>query len=174
MDTAKVGRSPLPDRAEHAVHQQSRRAQRADDEIAAEDLRRLSLRVRRRRLRRYPMAALDCQKAETGPAPNTHRRPGATHRQPALGMITPPTWAVTTFLTRGFAVQDFRGDISIVVRRWSAQRHHAFNATGSGDFGRLVADGNRQRLHARGLLGNAADPLASLQFAPDFIRGDAY
>jgi hypothetical protein len=66
MDTAKVGRSPLPDRAEHAVHQQSRRAQRADDEIAAEDLRRLSLRVRRRRLRRYPMAALDCQTGRDG------------------------------------------------------------------------------------------------------------
>jgi hypothetical protein len=68
---------------------------RADDEIAAEDLRQLLLRARRRRLPRYPIAGLYCQKAEMGSAPNTHRRPGATHRQRALDLITPPAWAAT-------------------------------------------------------------------------------
>ena len=46
-------------------------------------------------LRRYPIAALDRQKAGMGSAPDTHSRTGATHRPPALGLITPPTWAVS-------------------------------------------------------------------------------
>src|SRR5215472_1094494 len=78
-----------------SVHQQSRRARRADDEIAAENLRWLPLRAGRRGLRRYPIADLDRQKAGLGSAPDTHSRTGASDRHSPLGLTTPPTWPVT-------------------------------------------------------------------------------
>src|SRR4029077_13940871 len=94
---AQSGRAPLPDRPGRAVHQQSRRARRADDEIAAENLRWLPLRAGRRGLRRYPIADLDRQKAGLGSAPDTHSRTGASDRHSPLGLTTPPTWLVTYF-----------------------------------------------------------------------------
>ena len=105
---AQSGRAPLPDRPERAVHQQSRRARRADDEIAAENLRWLpGSGAGRRGLRRYPIADLDRQKAGLGSAPDTHSRTGAPDRPSPLGLTTPPTWLVTIIELALFADSQF-------------------------------------------------------------------
>src|SRR5208283_36934 len=61
----------------------------SDDEAAAEDLRRLSLRGRSGRFRGHPVVALDRQKARLGYAGNTHRQPTQPDRGPARRLIWP-------------------------------------------------------------------------------------
>ena len=81
---AQTGHVALSSRSDRALHQQSGRARRPHDEVAPENLRRLSLGRRRRRLRAHPLVLLDRQKAGLG----HHRRPDL--RSDILGEIPPP------------------------------------------------------------------------------------
>ena len=80
------------------LHQQSRGAGWANDETAPEDLRRISLRVWRKRLRRHPHGSLNRQKAGLEYAPNLDRCSTEPDRRHQGGMIRScATWAVTFF-----------------------------------------------------------------------------
>ena len=81
---AQTGHVALSSRSDRALHQQSGRARRPHDEVAPENLRRLSLGRRRRRLRAHPLVLLDRQEAGLG----HHRRPD--RRSDILGEIPPP------------------------------------------------------------------------------------
>ena len=82
----QAGRAPLPHRPKGAFHQQSGGARRADDEAAAEDLRRIPLRSWRRRLRRDPLAPLDREEASVGTAPDPDQRSQAPDCAPPAGL----------------------------------------------------------------------------------------
>src|SRR4051794_34903191 len=82
----QAGRAPLPHRSEGAFHQQSGGARRADDEAAAEDLRRLPLRSWCQRLCRDPLAPLNCEEARLGPAPDPDQRSQAPDCPPPAGL----------------------------------------------------------------------------------------
>src|SRR5215212_1533309 len=59
----QAGRASLSDRPDRAIHQQPGRAGRANDESAAENLGRLSIRRRCEKLCHDPLRPLDCKKA---------------------------------------------------------------------------------------------------------------
>src|ERR1019366_10256041 len=69
----QAGGAPLPVRSRRAVHQQPGRTRWPNDETAAEDLRRISLRGRSRRVRGHPLAALDGKETGLGYPAHTHR-----------------------------------------------------------------------------------------------------
>src|SRR5208283_1743075 len=85
----QTGCAPLPVRSRRAVHQQPGRTRWSDDEAAAEDLWRLSLRGRSGRIRGHPVVALDRQKARLGYAGDTHRQPTQPDLGPARRLIWP-------------------------------------------------------------------------------------
>ncbi len=92
----QIGRAALPERSRCALHQQPGGAGRTDDEIAAEDLRRLPIRRWCEGFCRHPLGALDGQEAGLEYAPDLDRRPRTTDRRHPAGLIDPcATWAVT-------------------------------------------------------------------------------
>src|SRR4051812_35167278 len=83
---AEARRTPLPYRPTGALHQQSGGARRADDEAAAEDLRRIPLRGWCQGLRRDPLAALNREEARLGPAPDFDQRSQAPDCAPPAAL----------------------------------------------------------------------------------------
>src|ERR1035437_5025164 len=71
----QAGCAPLSHRSTGALHQQPGGTGWADDETAAENIWRLSLRGWRERLWRDPLAPLNSQKARLGYPRDTDRRP---------------------------------------------------------------------------------------------------
>src|ERR1039458_8863584 len=85
----QAGCAPLSHRSTGTLHQQPGGTGWADDETAAENIWRLSLRGRRERLCRDPLAPLNSQKARLGYPRDTDRRPQAPDRRPPPGLTGP-------------------------------------------------------------------------------------
>src|SRR5208337_369823 len=96
----KAGRAPVPDRSQRPLHQQPGGAGWADDEIASEDLRRISLRGWREGFRRHSLGSLDRPQAGLEYARDLDGRTGAPDGKHSGSLTALPTWAVTNFLIR--------------------------------------------------------------------------